>query len=560
MNSILVLQLNRMGDLVQTLPLLKRLRDEYPQAKITLACLRGLQDLLESVTFHDRLLALGPHTVSALGNPEKQKDFPHGAPFDDCPEFRERYDLLVNVTSDFESAYICRNVEAEKKMGRIHTVEGELRLLGDWSKYLFSLVTNRTENLFNIVDIQVGIAGLAPKPQTKYLPVPQYRREEARGLLRSQGRSEIRSDASRDFPMRADSLRPCGVGAAGAKRLVALQTGASDLHRAWSLENFAAVARGFLTQGDAQILLVGDGREQARAQELQAMIGLPVINLTGLTSLSLLPAVMAECDLLISNDTGTIHIAAAVGTRTVGLYFSTAFYTETAPYGPDHVILQVELPCSPCSASSRCPEQACRPYLAPDAVLEVARWCLGGPLPSHRPNLFAYRSLFLDNGSLMYLPLHTEVSPQYLRGLMGRLMWEESLAMAREHRLGEEWHRLRWMPEWEARRLSMLAALETLGGLFARGLDLAEGLELEFSQALPRREKVMAQHQELASLGASMAAAANQSGLFGNFLKYEMMDMDYAPYPALAGLLEEKYSTLNQWVVRFRSALSDLSA
>lgn len=541
MENILLLQLNRLGDLVQTVPLLQRLRAEKPGARITLACVQGVHTIIAECGYFDRLLPVPLKDVEALSDPDRRDAFPNQAPFSAYPEFRETYDLVVNLTNDFGSSVINEKVKSARKLGRIHTFAGELRLLGPWSKYLFAMVANRVDNLFNLVDIQMGIADLEPKPQPASLPVSDARRAEAKALLDSHGRR-------------------------GGRRLIALQTGASQLHRAWSLENFAAISGRLIRDGNAEIVLVGDAGERPRAEALQSLVGLPVVDLVGRTSLSQLPAVMQACDLLVSNDTGTIHIAAAVGTRTLGLYFSTAYFSETAPYGPGHAVLQVEIPCAPCHASAICPVQRCRDYLTPDAVHDTVRWMLDAPSdqpsepPAMRPNLSLYKSYFLGNGSLIFLPVHAAASSHYFAGMMGRMLWECALGFSRDPQLAGLWKLMRDDRDWESKRATMAASLETLAETFGKGVNLAGKLQAEFSGAAPERDRILLLNRQLSELGAAMAASSKEGGLFADFLKYEMMDMDYVAYPELADILAEKYRRLSDWTIQFQATLGRMSA
>ena len=534
MRDILLLQLNRLGDLVQTMPLMRRLRREHPEAKIVLVAQEGFSGILAECGYFDTLISLPLRDLEALGVPERQAAFPDLPPFDAYPEFRRSYDLVVNLTNDLASAILCEKAQGARKLGRIHTYEGELRLLGPWAKYMFSMVGHRVENLFNVVDVQMGIAGLVPSPEPRSMPLPENRKREAAELLAAQGR------------------RP-------GSRLVALQSAASELQRAWSLENFAETARSLIAEGGLQILLLGEARERGRTERLSRLIGLPVLDLTGKTSLLQLPAVLAACDLLISNDTGTIHVAAAAGTPALGLYFATAYYTETAPYGEGHVVLQVELPCAPCNTSARCPVQVCREYLRPEAVAETALWMLGsrGAPPRIHPNLSMYRSRFLANGSLAYLPVHPETaSDHFLTGLLGRLLWEGVLGLSRDPGLEALGHSARGSAEWGRKKAAFKASLQSMGAPFREGLAAAESLRAEFASDAPVRERIIALHGTLAGLGKSMAEASRHAGLCGKFLHFEMMDMDFATYPVLADLLEEKYRNLVDWVDRFEAVLT----
>lgn len=530
MRDILILQLGRLGDLIQTLPLVRRFKEVHPGCHVTLVCLEDFQAVIRESGGWDRLVPVRLSDTDRLAEAEHADAFPGAPPFDGIPEFREAYDLVVTLNPDLGSAVLCRKLRAARKLGRIHTYDGELRLLGPWAKYIFAMVSQRTGNLFNLVDLNMGLAGLPPAAQPPCLPVTAARGDEARAEL-------IRA------------------GWRGGRPLVALQTGASDLHRAWDLEHFAGLASALLDDG-AEIVLVGDGRETGRAEELRARLGRPMIDLVGKTSLALLPAVVKACDLLVSNDTGTIHVAAAVGTPTLGLFFSTAYFTETAPYGEGHAVLQVEIPCAPCSASRRCEVQACRQHLTVPEVHRTARWLLrpGSEPPGLPPTLALYRSRFLANGTLLYAPVNGKPSAHYQAGLLGRLVWEGALDIPRDAYLEECWRRAEQAGDWSLRRRELGETVDRLATPLDRGLELAGRLRQAF--ATGRTEMVQPLHGQLAALGQSLAETASHSGLFGDYLRFEMMDMDFAGYPELAGLLEDKYRDLSGWIGRLRASLA----
>ena len=92
-----------------------------------------------------------------------------------------------------------------------------------------------------------------------------------------------------------------------------------------------------------------------------------------------------------------------------------------------------------------------------------------------------------------------------------------------------------------------------------RGLELAVALRAEFFAGNPAPERIRSLHGALADLGIALASASKSAGLFGSFLHFEMMDMDYAAYPALARILEDKYRGLREWIARFRASLENMA-
>lgn len=533
MGEILIIQLGRLGDLVQTLPIIGRIKEADPDCRITLLCLREFRGIIGNGGGWDRLVQVSLADTDSLADPERGNAFPNLPPFDGIPELALTYDLVVNLTGDLGSSVIADRVKAARKLGRTHTYQGELRLRGPWAKYLYAMVRHRKENLFNLVDIYMGMTGLTAKAQPPALDITDEMAGQAREIMSAAGWS-------------------------GGRPLVALQAGASDLNRAWDLECFADLAS-LLVKDGAEVLLVGDPKEAGRAAALRDRVPGSVIDLVGKTTLGQLPAVIKACELLVSNDTGTIHVAAAVGTPSLGLFFSTAYYSETAPYGAGHAILQVEIPCSPCNASSRCPVQVCRDHLPVSQVHETVRWLLrpGTPPPPLWPTLSLYQSRFLDNGTLLYAPARSDrPSGHYLTGLMGRLVWEGALGITRDRVLEETWRTASTGEDWRLKREELGRILESWVNPLNRGLVLAGQLRQAFVAG--NRDLVKPLHAQLAALSGSFSDAGEKGGLFVDYLHFEMMDLDYAPYPELATHLEEKYRSLTGWISGIRDSLDHL--
>jgi hypothetical protein len=134
-----------------------------------------------------------------------------------------------------------------------------------------------------------------------------------------------------------------------------------------------------------------------------------VDNLQGKTDLQELAARLQEAHLLVSGDTGTLHLAAALGTRTVGVFLGPASCFETGAYGEGHYVFQAEPPCHPCAeAGADCPEAICRAMIPPDAVADLAAsLCTNGEVftpPSLPAGTRLYRSFF-DSLGVSYAPL-----------------------------------------------------------------------------------------------------------------------------------------------------------
>jgi len=403
---ILIIQLTRMGDSVQTLPVLKLLKRQIAESNVTVLSLREFGGIYSRTPFCDRLVALPAVDVAPMrGRVAFQK-------MNDYPELTEEYDSVINFTHNWVGGFFCANAIGISKSGLVNSNLPNGQVKSDRAKYLFASQKCRIENLFNIVDLHSAMAGLTPEPVRNYMQVDENEVRDGDALLVENG------------------YRKKG-------RLIAFQLGANMLHRAWPPERFAMVAKRLLRHPEIEIVLLGTQREKELSQAMQSHLEFPVIDLAGKTGISELLGVLKQCSILLSNDTGTIHLAAAAGTATVGLFFSTAFVAETAPYGAGHAVLQAELPCSPCHVDQMCDNPICRDAITVEAVETVLEKMLG-----YRPSLektasssglSVYISDFSPSGPLLYAPAEPDsASDRFLEGMVYRLLWGKALGLTRD--------------------------------------------------------------------------------------------------------------------------------
>jgi heptosyltransferase-2 len=157
------------------------------------------------------------------------------------------------------------------------------------------------------------------------------------------------------------------------KILVGLNPGATyGEAKCWPPERFAELGRRLKKDHGASILIFGSPRPQEKALNtaIAQGIGKGCLNLSGETSLLQLATLLRRCRLLVTNDTGTMHIAAAVGTRVVAIFGPTDHRT-TSPLGKGHVIIRRDVSCSPC-LKRVCPEDhRCMKLIEVEEVYKV---------------------------------------------------------------------------------------------------------------------------------------------------------------------------------------------
>jgi hypothetical protein len=152
---------------------------------------------------------------------------------------------------------------------------------------------------------------------------------------------------------------------------IALQPGASSPSRQWPASSFAELARLFAEAG-LKVVIVGSAGEAKLATGIVRWSRDAAVSLCGDTDVPTLAAILQGAQRLISNDTGTIHLAAAVGTPTVGIYVGPASAKDTAPYGEGHLVTEPDLECAPCGYHDLCMRPACQSVIRPADIFALA--------------------------------------------------------------------------------------------------------------------------------------------------------------------------------------------
>jgi len=135
----------------------------------------------------------------------------------------------------------------------------------------------------------------------------------------------------------------------------------------WPAEHWADLARRLAGQ-DVLLALTGSDSDRATTAAIaqQAGLGGRLLDLAGRTGLKQVAALLSLADLLVSTDTGVMHLAAALGTPVVALFGPTD-PARTGPYGHGHMVLRLGLECSPCF-DRNCDHPRCLQELMPQAV------------------------------------------------------------------------------------------------------------------------------------------------------------------------------------------------
>lgn len=389
--KILVIQLARFGDFLQTTPLLAALKAQHPQSHLAVLVNSDQKAVAFSNPHIDEILTVN------LAELKRSVEKPLGlsgqiAALSEAVKFltRRRFNLVINLNTSRLAALLSELVQADERRGpRLGTDRRRLDT-APWADLIMNLMIRRRLIRFNLVDLLVCYADIESRP-TDGLVYPLSSRTRARaGAF-----------------LGPDPGRP----------LVGLQLGSRRLSRQWPPENFAALAARLMAEHQAGIVLLGAPEEKSLAETFLQHLAANdpyapsrIINLTGRTSMDELAGVLAHLDLLVTTDTGPMHLAAAVKTPILALFIGPAFCHETGPYGPGHLILQVRTECSPCLEKNAGCDHFCRRLITPETAAQAARWLLsrGRTEPPGPADLGDQVSLLmsdLDDFGVVYRPL-----------------------------------------------------------------------------------------------------------------------------------------------------------
>jgi ADP-heptose:LPS heptosyltransferase len=389
----LVIQLGRLGDVIQTTPLLQELATSR---------LGGRTDLLLLDPNQDAILGMqGVSTVRTIGEQLKPLDdqiaagFRHGRIPPEAAQLLEqlqlpRYDRVINTSHAALGCWLTAQVSAAEREGGVITREGECLYEGLAQTYRVAMLGFREQNWFNIVDL-MRCAARAGHTTT------------GSGLRYADaGPNPVWATSARDSRLYLNAAAHLPF-ALPAGPIVALNIGASEKGRRWPAEHFARLADGLIAHGLVPIL-VGAPSDLDACDQVQPSRPMALPNFAGKTSIQQMALLLAKSDLLVSADTGAAHMAAAVDTKVVGLFASSAYFAETSPWGRGHSILQTRIGASMST-------------LHPDTVLAAVLHRLGRfdtltlqrELANHQQAAWETDFLPVDAdplGGLCYRPLH----------------------------------------------------------------------------------------------------------------------------------------------------------
>ena len=318
---ILLIRLSSLGDIVLTTPAIRAVRTHFPDAHITM--LVGKQPA--------EVLRENPHLDEIITFDRFAKDKDTGEMLRTARVLRERkFTLAIDLQRKFRTALLMYLSGAVKRVGkgRLCTV----RVPEQGNKHA-------TSHYFDLLHA-VGIPAVDQRLEL-FLAATE------------------RADATQRFDT-------AGVTPTGLK--VGFFPGAGWKLREWMPERFAAIGDRLVQHFDAEVLIFGGEKESELVHTVANLMNTRAVTFAGNLQVRELAACVEKCNLFLTNDTGPMHIAAAVGTPTVSL-FGPGNHIRFQPIGELHQIIRHDVPCSPCKQfTDKCKDNICMKQITVDEV------------------------------------------------------------------------------------------------------------------------------------------------------------------------------------------------
>jgi lipopolysaccharide heptosyltransferase II len=323
---LLFVKPSSLGDIIHALPVLDALRRHFTRARITWLVKREWAELVERVEGVDEIVTVEPGLYGWLGA---------------VPRLRASgFDLAIDLQGLFRSGAMAWLSGAIRRIGFANAREG--------SSWFYTL--------------------RVPVPTTEIHAVDRYLLiTDAMGISRK-AEPAFRFRLSSSDDQRVDELLS-RRGVKGGSRWVAMNVSARWPTKRWPIRSFAGLIDHLAAAGIGPVVLVGAPGDGGAADDVSRLASRPPVSLVGQTGIGLLPALLRKASVLVTNDSGPMHVAAAVGTPVVAMFGPTS-PTRTGPYGTSHHVLRTGIPCSPCF-SRRCTNVNRLECLTAIAVTEV---------------------------------------------------------------------------------------------------------------------------------------------------------------------------------------------
>lgn len=332
---ILIVRTDRIGDVILSTPVIKALRDTYPSAYIAMMVGPYAKEIVEGNPYLD--------DVIIYDKDNKHKSWQRSFKFAQNLK-KKKFDLAIVLHPTNRAHLITFFAGIPKRIGYNRKLGF---LLTDQIKH--TKQRGEKHELEYNLDL-LHYLGIEPQDKNLFLPIKPESEIWAQDLLKHEGIQE-------------------------ADRLLAIHPAASCKSKIWPVERFSEAAEKLMEKYSFKALLIAGPKDIALANDVAKNMHSPMINLAGKTSVSQLASVLKRCSLFISNDSGPVHIASAVGTPVISIFGRNQAGLSPKRWGPLGLkdrIIHKEVGCIECLAHNCTKEFACLRAITVDDVVNAA--------------------------------------------------------------------------------------------------------------------------------------------------------------------------------------------
>jgi heptosyltransferase-2 len=332
--KVLIRSANWVGDAVMSLPAISSIRQSFPRAEIAILAKPWVAEIFRHSPIVDRIILYHGHGIhqGIQGKWRLAKELRD-----------ERFELALLLQNAFEAAFIAYLARIPRRAG--YDTDGRRLLL------THAVTRNQEMKENHQIDYYLGMVeslGFFRAGRIPHLGVSPEKQGEACRMLHSLGIKET-------------------------EEIIGISPGATyGSAKQWFPERYGQLAEKIGKELGARILIFGSDGDKKVALQVCHNSGVPLIDLTGLTNLSQAMALIARCRLFITNDSGLMHVAAALNTPLVALFGSTN-HRRTGPRGGVCRVIHKSISCAPCM-KAECPDRRqCMELISVEEVYEEAK-------------------------------------------------------------------------------------------------------------------------------------------------------------------------------------------
>ncbi|NLX59433.1 MAG: lipopolysaccharide heptosyltransferase II [Phycisphaerae bacterium] len=356
LSRILIIKPSSLGDVIQALPVAWALRDLCPKARIDWLVTPGCKGIVEGlpplnhVVVFDRgrfgRMWRNPLTLGAFG-------------WFVAKLRRPRYTTVIDLQGLFRSGFLAWASGAPCRLGLAGSREGADRFYTQ----VVPLPPEELSSVDRYMQAAAYVGAPLDAPRRFGMVVGDHAEAEADRVLNEQGLA--------------------------GRRYVVLVPGARWMTKRWPEERFAALANRLHEKLGLAAVLVGAPCDRDISDRMRQLRGRHMIDLIGRTSLKALAAVLRRAECVVTNDTGPMHLASAMGRPIVALFGPTNAQL-TGPYGPGHIVLAERTHCAPCYRreclwEGQRQELACQRCISVDEVFQAVEQLTADPATEAAP-------------------------------------------------------------------------------------------------------------------------------------------------------------------------------